>query len=197
MQIPRTRPRFGCQLITVRLRRDGGLVTRWRVRRLYRLQRLQLWMRVRRCERRCLHRDPVPLAARMHERWRDFAHDAAHDGRSSWMLTVVDQYRRQSPLVEVAFAHSDRGMSRARDRVTSTLGLPTSIRFDHGTEFTSTTLEEPAWQRGIKLDFIRAGKPSKNTHMSFNGRLRNQCLNVNQVVSTEDARHKIEAWRQD
>jgi putative transposase len=100
-------------------------------------------------------------------------------------------------LVELAFAHFDRGMSRALDRGTSTLELPTSIRFDHGTELMSTTLEELAWQRGVKLDFVRPGKPTKSAHMSFNGRLRNQCLSVNRVVTMEDVRHKSEAWRQD
>jgi putative transposase len=95
------------------------------------------------------------------------------------VLTVVDQCLRQIPLVELVFVHPDRGMSRALDRGISTLALPTPIRFDRGTEFMSTTLEAFTWQRGIKLDFIRPRKPNKSAHMSFNGRLRNQCLNVN------------------
>jgi putative transposase len=62
----------------------------------------------------------------------------------------------------------------------------------------SKALEEWAWQRGVQLDLIRPGKPSENRHIeSFNGRLRDECLNVNQFVSLDDAREKIEAWRQD
>jgi hypothetical protein len=83
------------------LRREGWPVNRKRVRRLYRLQGLQVRMRVRRRKHMCLQRGPVPLATRTHERWSmDFVHDALFDGRPFRMLTVVDQYSRQSPLIE-------------------------------------------------------------------------------------------------
>jgi putative transposase len=128
----------------------------------------------------------------------DFVHDALFDGRAFRMLTVVDQYSRQSPLIEPAFGYSGKGVAQALDRIVDQLGAPLSITVDHGTEFTSKALEEWAWRRGIKLDFIRPGKPSENGHIeSFNGRLRDECLNVNQFTSLEDARRKIEAWRQD
>jgi len=84
------------------------------------------------------------------------------------------------------------------ERVVAEVGVPTSITVDHGTEFMSRALEDWAWQRGIKLDFIRPGKPNENAHIeSFNGRLRDECLNVNQFTSMDDARRKIKAWRQD
>jgi putative transposase len=193
------RPRFGYQRITVLLRREGWLVNRKRVRRLYRLQGLQLRMRVRRRKHMCLHRGPAPVANRTHERWSmNFVHDALFDSRPFRVLTVVDQYSRQSPVLEPAFAHSGRSVSVTLERVVSELGVPVSITADHGTEFMSKALEEWAWQRGIKLDFIRPGKPNENAHIeSFNGRLRDECLNVNQFTSMDDARRKIEAWRQD
>ena len=65
----------------------------------------------------------------------DFLHDALFDGRAVRMLTVVDQYSRQSPLIEAAFAHSGHSVSAALDRVVDQLGLPVSITIDHGTEF--------------------------------------------------------------
>ena len=69
---------------------------------------------------------------------------------------------------------------------------------DHCTEFTSKALEDWAYQRGVKLDFIHPGKPTENGHIeSFNGRLRDECLNVMQFVSIQDAGEKIEAWRID
>jgi putative transposase len=87
------RPRFGYQRITVMLRREGWRVNRKRVRRLYRLQGLQVRMRVRRRKHMCVHRGPVPLATRTHERWSmDFVHDTLFDGRAFRMLTVVDQF---------------------------------------------------------------------------------------------------------
>jgi putative transposase len=75
---------------------------------------------------------------------------------------------------------------------------PVSITVDHGSEFTSKALEEWAWRRHVRLDFIRPGKPMENGYIeSFNGRLRDECLNVNQFMSLDDARAKIEAWRVD
>ena len=128
----------------------------------------------------------------------DFVHDASFDGRAFRVLTVVDQYSRQSPVLEPAFAHSGRSVAEALERVVAKLGPPSSITVDHGTEFTSKALEEWAWQRGVQLDFIQPGKPTENGHIeSFNGRLRDECLNVNQFVTLDDARAKIEAWRHD
>ena len=193
------RPRFGYQRITVLLRREGWRVNRKRVRRLYRLQGLQLRMRVRRRKHMCLHRGPVLPATRTHERWSmDFVHDALFDGRPFRVLTVVDQYSRQSPVLEPAFAPSGRTVAEALERVVARLGVPASITIDHGTEFTSKALEDWASRRRVKLDFIRPGKPTENGHIeSFNGRLRDECLNVNQFMTLDDARGKLEAWRDD
>ena len=69
---------------------------------------------------------------------------------------------------------------------------------DHGTEFQSRALEDWAYRHGGKLDFIRPGKPVENAFIeSFNGRLRDECLNVHQFGSLEAARVIIEAWRLD
>ena len=113
-------------------------------------------------------------------------------------LTVVDQWSRESPLLEVATAMSGRVVADALDRILSPTATPRSITVDHGTEFTSRALEDWAYRRGVQLDFIRPGKPVENAHIeSFNGRLRDECLNVHQFVSLTDARQKIEAWRRD
>src|SRR5690606_16245557 len=89
------------------------------------------------------------------------------DGRPFRVLTVVDQWSRQSPILEVASSLSG-------------------------------ALEDWAYQRGVQLDFIRPGKPVENAFIeSFNGRLRDECLNVHQFTSIDDAKAKIEAWRVD
>lgn len=73
-----------------------------------------------------------------------------------------------------------------------------SLTVDHGPEFTCKALDEWAWQRGVKLDFTRPGKPTDNSYIeSFNGRLRDECLNVSQFLSIEDAKEKVEVWRMD
>jgi putative transposase len=160
---------------------------------------MQLRMRVRRRKHIALHRGPAPTATGPTERWSmDFVYDAFADGRQFRVLTVVDQWSRQSPLLEVATAMSGRTVAEALDRVLGDGVLPRSITVDHGTEFTSRALEDWAYRRGVQLDFIRPGKPVENAFIeSFNGRLRDECLNVHQFLSLEDARRKIEVWRRD
>ena len=199
-ELAHARPRFGYLRIWVLLRREGWLVNQKRVRRLYRLDGLQLRMRVRRRKHIALHRGPAPTPTGPTERWSmDFVYDAFADGRQFRVLTVVDQWSRQSPLLEVATAMSGRTVAEALDRVLRGAGAwPRSITVDHGTEFTSRALEDWAHQRGVQLDFIRPGKPQENAFIeSFNGRLRDECLNVHQFLSLADARQKIETWRRD
>ena len=170
-----------------------------RVCRLYRLDGLQLRMRVRRRTHIALHRGPAPVPVGPAERWSmDFVHDALADGSQFRVLTVVDQWSRQSPILEAASSMSGRTVGAALDRVLAGGPGPRSITVDHGTEFMSRALEDWAYQRGVQLDFIRPGTPVENAFIeAFNGRLRDECLNVHQFTSIEDARTKIDAWRVD
>jgi putative transposase len=159
-ELAHARPRFGYQRIHVLLRREGWSVNKKRVRRLYRLEGLQLRARIRRRKHMCLHRGPVPVPNAPHERWSmDFVHDQLFDGRPFRILTVVDQLSRESPLIEVGFAMSGDKVAAALERCTTAMTVPISVTVDHGSEFTSRALEEWAWRRGVKLDFIRPGKP--------------------------------------
>lgn len=198
-EIAHARPRFGYQRIHVMLRREGWKVNRKRVYRWYRFEGLQIRMRVRRRKHMSLHRGPVPQVRRTNERWSmDFVHDQLFGGRAFRVLTIVDQFSRQTPLLESRFSFGGRDVVAALDRAIERAGTPVSITIDHGTEFTSKVLEEWAYRRGVKLDFIHPGKPTENGHIeSFNGRLRDECLNVMQFESIEDASEKIEAWRID
>jgi putative transposase len=198
-ELAHARPRFGFLRIWVLLRREGWLVNRKRVRRLYRLEGLQLRMRVRRRKHIALHRGPAPLPIGPTERWSmDFIHDALADGSQFRVLTVVDQWSRHSPVLEVGSSMSGKTVSDALERVLTDGAAPRSITVDHGTEFMSRALEDWAYRRGVQLDFIRPGKPVENAFIeAFNGRLRDECLNVHQFTSLADAREKIEAWRID
>jgi putative transposase len=103
------------------------------------------------------------------------------------LVLVVNPTNELQVTVSVAL---DRAIGEARP--------PRSITVDHGTEFMSRALEDWAFQRGVQLDFIRPGKPVENAFIeAFNGRLRDECLNVHQFTSIDDAREKIEAWRVD
>ena len=181
------------------LRREGWAVNRKRVRRLYRLEGLQVRMRVKRRKHMALHRGPAPVPTGRGQRWSmDFVHDALMDGRAFRVFTVVDQWSRESPLLEVGFSLTGRHVVGAFEDQIGADGLPKSITVDHGTEFTSKAVEAWAFYRGVELDFTRPGKPTDNGHIeSFNGRLRDECLNVHQFLSLEHAQRLIEAWRVD
>ena len=98
-EFAQARPRFGYYRIYILLRREGWPVNRKRVRRLYRLEGLQLRLRVRKRRHRSLHRGPVTPPTGAQQRWSmDVVHDPLADGRAFRVLTVVDQWSRQSPL---------------------------------------------------------------------------------------------------
>ena len=128
----------------------------------------------------------------------DFVHDTLADGRPFRILTVVDNWSRQSPVLEARFRMSGEVVGQVLDRALNGTPGPRSITVDHGTEFQSRALEDWAYRRGVQLDFIRPGKPVENAFIeSFNGRLRDECLNVHQFTSLAEAQHIIEAWRLD
>lgn len=198
-EIALSRPRYGYERIHTLLRREGWAVNHKRVHRLYCLEGLQVRMRVRRKKRLSLHRGPAPDATRRSERWSmDFVHDQLVDGRPFRVLTVIDNWSRESPLLEVGFRMTGQSVVEALSGVQCQTELPSVITVDHGTEFTSKALDHWAWENAINLDFTRPGKPTDNGICeSFNGRLRDECLNVHEFQSLQHARQIIEAWRQD
>lgn len=156
-------------------------------------------MRVRRRKHIALHRGPAPTPTGPSERWSmDFVHDTLADGRPFRILTVVDNWSRQSPVLEAGFRMSGELVGQTLDRALQGNPGLRSITLDHGTEFQSRALEDWAYRRGVQLDFIHPGKPVENAFIeSFNGRLRDECLNVHQFLSLEAARAIIEMWRLD
>jgi putative transposase len=181
------------------LRREGWRVNLKRVRRLYRLEGLQVRLRVRKRRHQSLHRGAVPASTGPRQRWSmDFVHDQLADGRAFRVLTVVDQWSRESPILEVVQHVTGADVAIVLDRLRTTRGLPRSITVDHGTEFTSQALDAWAYTHGVALDFTRPGKPTDNGHIeSFNARLRDECLNVHQFASLAHAKAIVEAWRID
>ena len=140
-ELAHARPRFGYQRIHVMLRREGWLVNKKRVRRLYRLEGLQVRMRVRRRKHIALHRGPAPVPVAAQERWSmDFVHDQLADARPFRVLTTLDQWSRHSPLLEPAFSIRGQDVADALDRAIGDGPPPRSITVDHGTEFMSRAL---------------------------------------------------------
>jgi len=114
------------------------------------------------------------------------------------MLTLVDNHTRECPVIEVDTSLGGLRVCRVLDRVAAEQGLPEAIVLDNGPEFRSRALAAWSEEHGVRLEFIQPGKPVQNAYVeSFNGRLRDECLNANWFTSLSDARRKIEAWRVD
>ena len=128
----------------------------------------------------------------------DFVHDQLACERKFRVLTVIDQWSRESVLLEASFSLTGQCVVDALQALSLHRSLPKAITVGHGTEFTSKSLDEWAWNRGLKLDFIRPGKPTEYAFIeSFNGRLRDECLNVNESASLDHARATLKAWQDD
>ena len=126
----------------------------------------------------------------------DFFADNLFDGRKLRMLTVVDCYTRESLDIHVDQSLKGEDVVRVLNNIVAIRGKPMTIKTDNGSEFISKVMDKWAYERGIELDFSRPGKPTDNAMVeSFNGRLRQECLNEHWFMSLQDARNKIEAWR--
>ncbi len=192
------RRRFGYRRLHVLLCREGWTVNHKRVYRLYREEGLSV--RRRRRKRVSRERCPMVAATGPDQRWAlDFVSDALFWGRKIRMLTVVDAFTRESLAIEVDMSLSGVRVARVLDRVITERGqAPDEIVLDNGPELTSKALDQWAYERGVQLRFIEPGKPVQNAYIeSFNGRLRDECLNEHWFVSLPAARRTIEEWRID
>jgi len=197
-QLAWQRRRFGYRRLAVLLRREGWAVNHKRVYRQYRAEGLTLHRR--RPPRRLLGRtQPLVMATRPNQRWSiDFMHDALACGRPFRILTVIDDYTRECPALEVDTSLPAARVIRVLERVTAARGTPEVLVLDNGPECRSRQLAEWARARGISLRFIEPGKPMQNAYVeSFNGKLRDECLNEHWFGNLSDARHVLEAWRHD
>lgn len=196
-ELARQKPRYGYRRLGVLLERDGEVVNHKRLRRIYR----EAGLGVRRRERKRLERGRVgmPLMRRRNQEWSiDFVSDALATGRAIRTLTVLDEFTKECPAIEVDSSLSGERVTRVLDRVIEERGRPEGLRLDNGPEFTSRCFIAWAEQRGIPLIYIQPGKPVQNSYIeSFNGRFRDECLNASWFENLADARKKIETWRVD
>jgi len=192
------KPRWGSPRLTWKLRREGWPVNHKRIERLVREERLLVGQRPRR-KRVALTRVPTPVPTRPDERWSmDFVQDTLADGRPFRIWTVVDDATREAPLLLVDRSLPARRIVEALDTLLLVRGRPGAIVCDNGPEFVSLALDQWASTHGIRLDFIRPGHPVENCFIeSFNGKLRDECLNEHHFTSLAEAQRIIEDWRQE
>lgn len=190
---------YGYRRLQVMLQREGWAVNHKRVYRLCVEEGLILRTRRPRRRRSAVPRVASPPPARRNERWSmDFVADELGWGQRFRVLTIIDHVSRESPALEVGVSLTGRRVVAVLSRLAATHGLPEVIQVDNGPEFTSKALDQWAYANGVRLEFIRPGKPVENAYIeSFNASLRKECLNAHWFQTLDEARQKIEAWRQD
>lgn len=192
------RPRYGYERLTILLKREGWHVNHKRVYRIYKEEGLMVRTKRRRKRAAQTRLTPSP-ATKRGERWSmDFMSDQLADSRRLRIFTVIDQFSRECLAIEVGQSMPSEVVTDVLDRAISLYGKPETITLDNGTEFTSNHFDCWAYKNGIQLDFITPGCPVENGLIeSFNGRLRDECLNMHWFQSMVEAQQLIEQWRQE
>jgi len=198
IDLAHARRRFGYRRIHDLLRREGVWANHKKVYRLYREEALSVRKRRRR-KAVMVDRQALYVPTRPNEIWSiDFVMDALANGRRIKCLTIVDDFTRECLDIVVDYGISGGYVARVLQAIGQFRGLPRAIRTDQGPEFTSRALDRWAYDCGVDLKLIAAGKPTQNAYIeSFNGKFRDECLNDNYFNNLEHARAVIAAWRRD
>jgi putative transposase len=192
------RRRFGYRRLHILLRREGIMLNRKKLYRLYREERLTV--RKRGGRKRALGtRAPMAIPQGANQRWSlDFVSDALASSRKFRILAVVDDFSRECLALIVDNSLSGVRVARELDRIVERRGRPCMVVSDNGTELTSRAILSWQEERGVEWHYIAPGKPTQNGFIeSFNGRLRDECLNEHLFSNLGHAREIIEAWKID
>lgn len=190
--------RYGSPMIYLKLRQAGHAVNHKRVERLYRLEKLQVRRR-RRKKIPIAERQPLIRPGRPNEVWSmDFVFDRVAGGRTIKCLVIVDDATHEAVAIVPEHSIGGNHLTRILDEVCSRRGRPAVIRTDNGPEFIGKAMLNWAYRNNVSLKLIEPGKPNQNAYVeSFNGRLRDECLNEHWFTSLQHARAVIEEWRRD
>lgn len=193
------RRRFGYRRLYLLLRREQFRVNHKCVYRLYREEGLSVRRRTR--KRRCgVQRVALTAPTRSNQRWSmDFMADSLVNGRRIRLLNVVDDFTRECLAAELDTSIPGARVARVLDQVgVERGGLPEVITVDNGPEFAGRVLDAWAYEHRVKLHFIDPGKPVQNAYIeSFNGRVRDECLNEHWFTALGEARDIVTTWRLD
>lgn len=193
------RPRWGWRRLLILIHREKLDVGERHFRRIYR--ELGLKVRPRRKRHvRYVRGNRVTPATMLNERWSlNYIHDTLANGRKIRALMVIDDFSRRCLAIAVAPSFSSKAVIRILEAIEFDYGAsPITLRFDNGPEFSSRAMLLWGAHRNINLHFIDPGKPTQNGHVeSFNGKARDEFLNLHCFSTIEQARDAAEAWRID
>lgn len=192
------RRRFGYRRLGVLLAREGHIMNHKKLFRLYKEEGLTVRRRKGR-KRATGSRSERPEATMPGERWSlDFVSDSLQSGRKLRILAVIDDYTRENLALIADFSFSGERVARELDQIIRNYGRPGCIVSDNGTEFTSRAMLKWQDKSGVDWHYIDPGKPQQNAFVeSFNGRLRDECLNEEVFSNLNETRLILGAWRYD
>jgi putative transposase len=189
--------RYGYKRLTVFVREKFGNINHKRIHRLYVLSKLQLPKSRR--KRRKYRTQPAMIPAAPNELWSmDFVSDRIENGRRLRIFNLIDIYTKECVGNIVDTSIGGYRVARELDKIIEFRGKPKAIVCDNGPEFTSGKMFDWSQKNKVNLCFIQPGKPQQNAFVeSFNGRMRDECLNVNLFNSLLEARSVISDWVDD
>lgn len=198
-EIVATRLRYGYRRVHVMLRRSGWCVGRNVVYRLYREEGLALRSKRPRRRKMIVLRQARYQPRRPNEVWSlDFVHDQLSNGQKFRALTVVDVFSREALAIEVGHRLRGEHVVEVLNRLVRQRRAPHYLFVDNGAEFSGHLVDLWAYHHQVRLDFSRPGKPTDNAYIeTFNGSLRDECLNLHWFETLAEAWRLIEAWRID
>jgi len=197
-EIAHKKPRYGVRRLHVLLKKEGLVVNHKRTERLYKQEGLALRTKLKKKLPITL-RAPLAVPARTNDQWAlDFVHDRTSTGRTFRCLSILDIYGRECPAIHVDTSIPAKTVTEVLDRLIETRGKPQNLIVDNGPEFTAQAFLAWAEEHQIRIIHINPGKPMENGFIeSFQGKFRDECLNLHWFTSFHDAREKIETWRQE
>ena len=192
------RRRFGYRRLGLLLARQGIKLNHKKLYRLYKEERLTV--RIRGGRKRALGtRAPMTIPQVANLRWSiDFVMDTMVSGRRFRILTLVDDFTRECLGLVADTSLTGLRVARELDRIAELRGYPCMLVSDNGTELTSNAILAWQQQHDVEWHYIAPCKPMQNGFVeSFNGRLRDECLNEHLFTNLNEARAIIEDWRID
>jgi putative transposase len=190
-------PRYGYRRVTVLARREGALINAKRVQRVRRHHALQVRKKQRKLRRTGLSTAQRQRATQANQVWSwDFVEDQTENGTRFRILTLLDEYTRESLAMHIAWSIRAVDVIAVLEGAIERYGMPAHIRSDNGPEFIAYAIQDWLKENQIKAIYIQPGAPWENGHIeSFHDKLRDECLNREIFGSLLEAKIVIQSWR--
>lgn len=188
--------RYGTPRLTDKLKKEGYRVNHKRIERIYKEEGLG-YRRKKAKKKIWGTREPLIELTAPNQEWAmDFVSGSTVTGRKYRILNILDQHTRESLAMEIDTSISSQRVIRVLNRICEEYGYPERIRMDNGPEFTSKAMKTWFSTRGVIPVFIQPGKPKQNAFVeSFQGKFRDECLDLYWFYSLHEVREACEEWR--